>query len=1226
MPVDLNNLFAQAPALQEAQQFHVNEEGDLAAGSDLHGLSKLSRSAHREENRAAVNAFIQSLQLDPAYAALLAEVRAPLDVLIENGRPLTSSTVSEVKLALDVAQAVHIGKDLAEAGKLPLGHGTSFGQFVAARGIPVDTPQEQAVAVREYLSGEVIPKNIPAMTHIPDFGDKTAVVDRILTAVHGPKQAFLADAAARLLEGGLDNFSLEALEGAWQDACADDIAVCRNIQHAAIDSLLAAGKPADTMATLREALPIVGAENLTVLRQGLFNAPSLATPVERAGAVTEFFINRDAVEIAAPMVTAQGLPESFATAIGHNPEVIAEAQNLLADNPGAAVMPTREQVRTAMETAVGHFLEAKGALLHELHVMAENPPIDLEPDLTPETMPRYINTMIAGDAVLEALVNDGTPIDADFMTKVGQQAAAMNSAAHSIRGDYGSDDAIRVLNGSMRLLIARRGVPDSMLPELASRALAKAGQLACDVCSVNGAIQSGKLRGPLAYSCLSEGLSVYRLLETQSQTLIHMLSDDQRAALGASAFNPEQPGRSRLEINRAQENFIEANFQKERPLTKISDAVRGFFEARGLKMPAAAPDAPDGVQSVLAESNRRMGETVLGLLVRSSDRALEPATDDFRAFFAEASANNDLSRIDIDTLNTAPLAQDAENAVNEYVAAQTNAGRPVDPAHCRALAEGRLLDGLKALQATLAGIDAFPDRVGMELDAPGFTAASKAMFKDVAQHYGIRDVGVIRAIADAAVSVGMGITVRELSAPVATGSQITSVASDLGAKYRRACACFPAGAAVSNDVPAMFAEMSLRASDLNAQEFGYVAENLQSDMAKTVAGGFRWLADQKYGEKATAAATDALMLMNAFLTQAQVINTGNAEIKDVYDYKAPNLRALPGGVDGVVNKLNSMAGMAIPTIEVELANVVPGLSDEACDAVRGAWNRYKDEAESSIRTGFMLPGWLADNADAVLAATKANKGQPPTISQMWDVLTGGGLGKMPGSIKKGGMGLLLDAVQVGYQRLVKTAVPDMPAQQAANLLQSFYGAHLPLPKLIALAKPDGGELDKSDIHENLGMSSLRSYDAHTAYGLCTDFRRQAPQALLTFQRADGQRMTVHPQWIPDEDNKPNNPIFQDIIGFWRGMTQSDAQLRRLGQAFSQASLIMPRVMSQAFPGVQYDEHGNFAMTAQARADGTIVVDIGTPPDAPVALHEQFVIQPDGTHECTAFNMRRGQAE
>lgn len=1224
MPVDLNNLFVQAQALQEAQQFHVNEEGDLAVGSDLHGLSKLSRSAHREENRAAVNAFIQSLQQDPSYAALLAEVRAPLDALIENGRPLTSSTVSEIKLALDVAQAVHIGKDLAEVGKLPAGHGTSFGQFVAARGIPVDTPQEQAAAVREYLSGEVIPKNIPALTHIPDFGDKTAVVDRILTAVHGPKQAFLANEAARLLEGGLDNFSLEALEGAWQDACADDIAVCRNIQHAAIDSLLAAGKPADTMATLREALPIVGAENLTVLRQGLFSAPSLATPVERAGAVSEFFINRDAVSIAAPMVTAQGLPESFATAVGHNPEVIAEAQSLLAAHPGADVMPTREQVRAAMETAVGHFLEARGAILHELHLMAENPPIDLVPPLTSKTMPRYINTMIAGDAVLEALVNDGTPIDADFMTKVGQQAAAMNSAAHSIRGDYGSDDAIRVLNGSMRLLMARRGVPDSMLPELASRALAKFGQLACDVCSVNGAIQSGKLSGPLAYSCLSEGLSVYRLLETQSQTLIHMLSDDQRAAIGASAFNPEQPGRSRLEINRAQENFIEANFQKERPLNEISDAVRGFFEARGLQMPAAAPDAPDGVQSVLAESNRRMGETVLGLLVRSSDRALEPATDGFRAFFAEASGTNDLSRIDIDTLNTKPLAREAEKAVRDYVAAQTNAGQPVDPEHCRALAEGRLLDGLKSLQATLAGIDAFPDRVSMELNAPGYTAASKTMFKEVAQHYGIYDVGVIRAIADVALSSGMDVTVHDLSAPAANGAQISSVAADLGARYRQACARFPAGAAVTDDVPAMLAEMSLRASDLDAQEFRHVAENLQSDMAKKVAGGFRWLADKNSSEKTTAAATDAVMLMKAFLDQAQVITTGNAEIKDVYDYTAQDLRELPGGIDGPLDTLTSMAGPAISTIEAELANVVPALSDEACVAIRGAWTRYKDEAESSF-IGFLLPSWLVANADAVLAATRANKGQPPTISQMWDVLTGGGLGRMPGAIKKGDMGLLLDAVRDGYQRLVKKAAPDMLDPVVANILPTLARTHVPLSKLIALAKPGNEGLDMRDVHQSLRMSSLRGYDAQHAYGLCTDFRRQSRQATLTFRRSDGQEMTVHPQAISDADNTPNNPIFQGIIGFWRDMTQSDAQLRRLGQAFSQASLITPRILSQAFPGVEYSEHGNFTMTAEARADGTIVVDISTAPDAPVALREQFVIQPDGSHECTAFNMHRGRA-
>ena len=120
-------------------------------------------------------------------------------------------------------------------------------------------------------------------------------------------------------------------------------------------------------------------------------------------------------------------------------------------------------------------------------------------------------------------------------------------------------------------------------------------------------------------------------------------------------------------------------------------------------------------------------------------------------------------------------------------------------------------------------------------------------------------------------------------------------------------------------------------------------------------------------------------------------------------------------------------------------------------------------------------------------------------------------------------------------------------------------------------------------------------------------------------------MSIHPQWIPNEENRPDHPTIRGITDFWRDMTQSDAQLRRLGQAFSQASLIVPRIYSQCFPGVQYSEHGAFAMTAQARADGTIVVDIGTAPDAPVAMHEQFEIRPDGSHACTAFTMRRAPA-
>lgn len=39
MPVELNTLFAQAQALPDERQFHVDNGGDLAEGSGLHGLS-----------------------------------------------------------------------------------------------------------------------------------------------------------------------------------------------------------------------------------------------------------------------------------------------------------------------------------------------------------------------------------------------------------------------------------------------------------------------------------------------------------------------------------------------------------------------------------------------------------------------------------------------------------------------------------------------------------------------------------------------------------------------------------------------------------------------------------------------------------------------------------------------------------------------------------------------------------------------------------------------------------------------------------------------------------------------------------------------------------------------------------------------------------------------------------------------------------------------------------
>ena len=127
---------------------------------------------------------------------------------------------------------------------------------------------------------------------------------------------------------------------------------------------------------------------------------------------------------------------------------------------------------------------------------------------------------------------------------------------------------------------------------------------------------------------------------------------------------------------------------------------------------------------------------------------------------------------------------------------------------------------------------------------------------------------------------------------------------------------------------------------------------------------------------------------------------------------------------------------------------------------------------------------------------------------------------------------------------------------------------------------------------------------------------------MTFTKADGSGTFIQPFPIDAAENTVNHPVFVKILGVWRDMCQSEEQLFRLGQAISQASLMSPRLMSSLFPGAPYNEHGEFQMNAQQQNDGSIVVDIRSDPNAPLLLHEQFVIQPDGSHECTVFDMQR----
>ena len=90
----------------------------------------------------------------------------------------------------------------------------------------------------------------------------------------------------------------------------------------------------------------------------------------------------------------------------------------------------------------------------------------------------------------------------------------------------------------------------------------------------------------------------------------------------------------------------------------------------------------------------------------------------------------------------------------------------------------------------------------------------------------------------------------------------------------------------------------------------------------------------------------------------------------------------------------------------------------------------------------------------------------------------------------------------------------------------------------------------------------------------------------------------------------------------REMTLSESQMARVLQTFSQALLGMSRFLSQAFGSLRLSEHGNFSVTARQLEDGRVVVNIISDPSLPLRLSQEFIINPDGSHSCTPFEMWR----
>lgn len=1210
MPVSLQQFFNSANAVGDSASLFLQNGGESVGDtSSLHGIHKLSRSAKAEENRATVTAFLNALDQSTQFRNINADMRGMLNAKLEGGKPLTAEDVKLVRDSVLYDEALAAGRQLVDGNALPAGHATSFAQFALVRNLDLGSPQGQRDAVQTYLCEKVIPQNVGVLTQLPGLGTRGAAMSTALTRLNQPLTGangffagqLRADMEARGTEGAFTR-----LQTAFRDANAADVDILSSLKDDMLGLLPQLPNGKDMIATLKEALPTLGRDNMQGLAMSFAtNMPTLATPAERQDAVRGFMMRTagKAEGIRQAMALA-GLPQNFSSTLANNPAVIKHCTALLNDNPGPGVYPSQERVAEAMDIAVQVFVEDNLPLLREFAIMAQDPPGDLNPPVTAETMPRYINAMLAGDVMVEQLLNDSVPMDAAFLERIADHADALNSAAHSFKGDYGADDIAAVLRNSVSMLLARRGVTQDMLPDLMKNAVDKFGPLANQFATLNGAIQRG-LGGMLGLEFLKEGMTQFRSLEGHARALISLMSREQKVYMGIATPGDVDPQSEEIQRQDGEllSGFLESKFEVFGDTEQIPVMLREFARSHGLDIPRLSTTQ----RNALSGANRETFNAVLDELIPEQGHVVEANTDAFRAVFDSINGDGALAGLRPEAINPRPFYQSVSQALTTLLNAANEEGNAVDAAQLRQLAGDIIGAELLGLKDTLDDIGALP--------AERFSDADKDVMKEIAQRYGVRDAGAIAEAFTAAKELPVPTGLVNLARLDQTPGRFTQAVMDISERF---CAFHERYAQLpgSEDLLPMMCDFILEG--MTPDELANVSANMQSDMAHTLAGACLHIVGHPGAPRDTAPLMGATQIMNNLRQNAEYRLGHNPQVDPMYfNDEINHLCEMPGDAESPLSRLGRFAPGVITDFDVQMNRHAERLTPQQWEQLRGIHTQLAQTAQGA--QGFLLPYWVESSASDLLAALEANRGKPLSNRQIWDAMVGG---PMPRGISAEHFGAdLIKSVSKMYVGLLQAAAPDMPqpVMDAALMNSSSFG--LSPKKLIALTRPHA-HISLNDISVVTGMGSLSGIDEETAYGFVTDFRRRGKNTVMQFEDRNGNGFATSPFSISDEENTSENPHFTEIIGRVRDMTHSEGQLARVMQCFSQAPLIMPRVLSTCFPGVEFSEHGNFSVTAKEQQDGSVLVDITSDPSLPLILDMQIRVGTDGSHTFERLDMSR----
>jgi len=516
------------------------------------------------------------------------------------------------------------------------------------------------------------------------------------------------------------------------------------------------------------------------------------------------------------------------------------------------------------------------------------------------------------------------------------------------------------------------------------------------------------------------------------------------------------------------------------------------------------------------------------------------------------------------------------------------------------------------LKATLGGIDDLPEPQRKAHIPGAFTPEQKGVMKDMAISTGLRDISMITRLADMARSnvSSIGHMCRDQNTVANIADAVLYMTRELEPLFREM-----KDHPVANQEDALVGvlTMAIGFSGQEPAELRNMFESLSGELGQQVSGAFMHVAEMNV--KNQPRMLSATRMMEELRLQSGARLGINVERDPLHFTRNVSERHQIPGL--LMERIRTYASTAFSDLDIRLGQVVPPLGPAQLEALHSIAGRLEASVPQPQRA--LISGLLQGNARNLLVAQESNGEQPLSASQIWQVVTEHAV---PDNLEENVLGgRLLDHVVSTYDQALQIACPDMfEGQREATVFSAFF-LGLSYPKLMELTLP-GVRLTQDDVCVDLGMSSLRDYTRENAYGLTTDFRRRGRNTVMRFESSDGRMLQTSPFGIPDAENVPSHPHFRKIMDHAQSMSASPAQKARMLQAFSQAALVMSRLLSTTFPGIEFSEHGNFSVTATQRDDTTVVINIDSDPGLPLRFHQQYIIEPNGDHRCSEFVMER----